>query len=347
MGDTVGRLDFASPWLLLAAPLALLLLWFARRRSSPAIGFSSEMLVAELPGTWRTRFVWLPGALVVVGVVLAAIALARPRLGDEQTVVRSEGIAIELVIDTSSSMLAHDFTDARDQPTDRLSAVKAVVRSFVEGGDDLPGRGSDLVGLTVFAGYADATCPLTLDHRLLLESLDAAEIAQTREEDGTSIGLGLAVALGRLRETDVASRIVVLLTDGEDNDPENDPRAAAQVAADLGVRVYTVGMGSQGSAPYPRTLKDGRVVFTHQPTSLDERLLTDIAESTGGVYQRAGNTESLRRIYAAIDRLERAEIEGLSYRRWRELFALPLSFAGVLWVLAFLLEATLLRRLGS
>ena len=341
-----GRIDLAAPWLLLAAPVALLLLWLARRRGRRRVEWSSLLLVDDVPVTWRVRLAWLPGVLLAAGVVLAAVAFARPRLGDERTVVQGEGIAIELVVDTSGSMLAHDFTDADGQPTDRLSAVKRVVREFVAGGDGLPGRAGDLLGLTIFAGYADAPCPLTLDHRLLLEALDAASIAVGRFEDGTSIAQGLAVALGNLRTVEDTSRVVVLLTDGVHNDPTTDPMEVAGIAKELGVRVYTIGMGTTGLAPFPEEQPDGSVVMRARPVQLDERLLQAIAEETGGIYQRAGNTESLRAIYAEIDRLERAEVEGVTYRRWRELFPYPMAAAAGLWALALLLEATALRRLG-
>lgn len=343
---TVGRLELAAPWLLLAAPLAVLLVWLSRRRGRRRVGFSSLLLTAALPETWRVRLAWLPATCLGIGAVLASVALARPRIGDERTVVRSEGIAIELVVDTSGSMWAHDFTGDAGQPIDRLSAVKRVVREFVAGGEGLPGRAGDVLGLTVFAGYADATCPLTLDHDLLLESLDAAEIARTRFEDGTSIAQGLAVALGRLRDSAATSRVVVLLTDGVHNDPTTDPREVAGVAKELGVRVYTVGMGSTGLAPFPEVQDDGTVVMRARPVELDEALLQEIAEQTGGLYQRAGNTAALRAIYAEIDRLERVEIEGVTYRRWRELFPYPLAAAAALWVLALLMETTAFRRLG-
>jgi Ca-activated chloride channel family protein len=341
-----GRLEFASPWLLLAAPLALVLVWAARRRGARDVGFPSTSLADGLPTTWRVRLAWLPVACLGAGLVLAAVALARPRLGDDRTVVRTEGIAIGLVVDTSGSMWAHDFTGPDGEPTDRLSAVKSVVRNFVEGGDELPGRAGDLLGLTIFAGYADAPCPLTLDHALLIETLDSAEIAKTRFEDGTSIAQGLAVALGSLRDVEAESRVVILLTDGVHNDPDTDPRDAVTIAKELGIRVYTIGMGTTGTAPYPVEQPDGTIRFQLRNVQIDEGLLNEIAAETGGVYQRAGNTEALQAIYGEIDRLERVELEGVTYRRWSELFTFPLAAAAALWLLAFLFEATLFRRLG-
>ena len=341
-----GRLDLAAPWLLLAGPVALLLLFAARRRGRPRVDFSSVRLLAGVPATWRVRLAWVPVALFAAGCVLAAVALARPRLGDDRTVVRSEGVAIELVVDTSGSMWAHDFQDADGNPVDRLTAVKSVVREFVAGGDGLPGRPGDLLGLTVFAGYADAACPLTLDHDLLVETLAATEIVKSRFEDGTSIAQGLAVAVGRLRDSVARSRVVILLTDGVHNDEESDPLEAASAARELGIKVHTVGMGSTGLAPYPEEQADGTTVFRVREVHLDERLLQRIATETGGVYQRAGTTEALRAIYAELDRMERTELEGVTYRRWRELFAFPLGLAAVLWAGAILLEASAFRRLG-
>jgi len=341
-----GRLAFAAPWLLLVAPAGLVLMWLARRRGARDVAFSSVRLAHDLPASWRVRLAWLPAFCLATGVVLAVIALARPRIGDDRTVVKTEGIAIELVVDTSGYMWAHDFRGPDGKPTDRLSAVKLVVRTFVEGGDDLQGRAGDLLGLTIFAGYADAPCPLTLDHDLLLETLDAAEIAEPGPADGTSIAQGLAVALGRLREVETESRVVILLTDGVHNDPDTDPLDAAAIAAELGMRVYTIGMGTTGTAPYPIQQPDGTIRFQLQTVQLDEALLSEIAKTTGGVYQRAGTTDSLKAIYAEIDRLERVELEGVTYRRWSELFAYPLAAGVALWVLALLSETTLFRRLG-
>ncbi len=347
VGNWEGRFEFESPWLLLTIPAAFLVLaLFARGRGRPRVAFSSLLLVDDLPVSWRVRLAWLPSACFLLAIALAGVALARPRLGDDRTVVQTEGVAIELAVDTSSSMRAHDFKNAEGEPVDRLTAVKSVVREFVAGGDGLPGRTGDLLGLTVFAGYADAACPLTLDHDLLVESLDATEIAQSRFEDGTSIAQGLAVAVGRLRESKAASRVVVLLTDGVHNDESTDPLEAAGVAAELGIRVYTIGMGSNDLAPYPETQSDGTIAFRVMEVQLDERLLQRIAKDTGGVYQRAGNTEALRAIYREIDVLERTELDGVTYRLWRELFALPLGIAAALWALALLLGATLFRRLG-
>jgi Ca-activated chloride channel homolog len=349
-----SRFELVSPLLLLAAPVAVLLLVLARGRGRRLVRFSSNELLDGVPSTLRVRLAWLPAFLLACGVVLAAIALSRPRLGDERTVVRSEGIAIALAVDLSSSMLALDLTDLDGNRTDRLTAVKSVVREFVQGAGDLPGRPNDAVGLTVFAGYADAVCPLTLDHRLLLETLDAQTTAKGQFEDGTSIGQGLAVAVGRLEESEHPSRVVILLTDGRNNDDETDPMAAAEIAREKGIKVYTVAVGTHGVAPYPvideagniQYGADGRPRVRPIRVDIDEGLLTRIAEETGGLYQRAGSTDALRGIYAEIDRLERTEVEGLTYRRWRELYAWPLAAGALCWMLSLLLDATWLRRLG-
>jgi len=349
-----SRFELASPWLLLAAPAVVVLLWLARGRGARRVGFSSVSLVHDLPTTLREHLVWLPGALFALGALLAVVALARPRMGDDRTVIRSEGIAIALAVDVSSSMLAQDFTGPDGVPVDRLTAVKQVVREFVLGSGDLPGRGGDLIGLSVFAGYADAPCPLTLDHALLVETLDAQTTAKGRFEDGTSVGQGLAVALGRLAESDVTSKVVVLLTDGRNNDDTVNPMDAAGIARETGVRVYTVGVGTRGQAPYPIMDESGEILRGPDGTprmravrvDIDEALLTEIAEETGGLYQRAGNTEALRAIYAEIDRLERAEVEGVTYRSYRELYAWPLAVGLLCWVFSLILDATWLRRLG-
>jgi Ca-activated chloride channel family protein len=342
----IERFEWTSPWLLLAGPAAVLLLLLTRDRGRRLVRYSAVALTDGLSGTWRTRLVRLPTALFVVGLLLAGIALARPRLGDERSVTRTEGIAITLVVDVSSSMLAHDFTDENGRPTDRLTAVKEVVRDFVEGDDGLLGRPSDLVGLVTFAGYADDVCPLTLDHRLLLDTLDAARIAQAEWEDGTSIAQGLARALGRLQDAPSKSRVVVLLTDGVHNDATTDPREVAKVAAELGVKVYTIGMGSNGPVPYPVRTPSGEVQFVRRQLPLDDALLDSIAQETGALYRRAGTTEALREIYGEIDELERTQVQGVTYRSWRELFVYPLAACLALWVIALTLEATALRRVG-
>jgi Ca-activated chloride channel family protein len=288
----------------------------------------------------------LPPILFALGAVLAAVALARPRTGDERTVVRSEGIAIELVVDVSSSMLALDLSPRDGPETTRLDVVKQVVREFVAGDGRLAGRPADLVGLTVFAGYADALCPLTLDHRLLLDTLDSTRTAMSRYEDGTSIGQGLAVALGRLRDSTARSRVAIVLTDGSNNDAETDPRAVAKVAQEMGVKVYTVGVGSEGIANIRFRDDDGVEQLRQMRVEIDEALLTEIADTTGAIYQRADSTEALRNIYAEIDRLERTEHEGITYRRWNEWFALPLAAGALCFVVAMIGEATWLRRAG-
>jgi Ca-activated chloride channel family protein len=222
-----------------------------------------------------------------------------------------------------------------------------VVREFVAGGDGLPGRGNDSVSLTVFAGYAETVCPPTLDHDLLLETLDAVPIVSSQYEDGTSIGQGLAVALGRLQDAPATSRVAILLTDGMNNDSETDPMEVAKLAKELDVRVYTVAMGTSGLAPFPQRDERGNVHWVQMPTEVDEALLTRIAELTGGSFHRAGTTESLRDVYARIDELERSEIEGLTYRSWRELFAWPLAAGAALFLASLLLEGTVFRRLGA
>jgi len=341
-----SRFELAFPWLLLAAPLAIFLLWPAAKRGVRRVRYSAVDLVDGLPVGWRARLAWLPMALLVVGALLTSLALARPRIGDERTVVRAEGIAIELVVDVSGSMRALDLKGPKGEEATRLDVVKSVVREFVSGGPGLPGRPTDRIGLTVFAGYADAVCPLTLDHRLLTDSLAAQRTAQSRFEDGTSIGQGLAVALGRLEDSEVPSRVVVLLTDGENNDEETDPLAVADVAREMGVKVYTVGVGSNGPARIRLRDERGNEFVQTVQVQLDEKLLREIAKRTNGVYQRAGTLEALRAIYAEIDRLERVEHEGVTYRRWNELYTWPLAAGLLCWLLGLLSEATLLRRAG-
>jgi Ca-activated chloride channel family protein len=222
-------------------------------------------------------------------------------------------VAIMLVVDRSGSMQAMDFI-VDGKRVDRLAAVKDVVKDFVRGDDSLSGRPDDLLGLVLFARYADSACPLTLDHDHLLAALDAARPATERGEDGTAIGEGIALAVERLRDAAsrsgpdaqrrIKSRAIVLLTDGENNAGEIDPIAAAELAASTGIRIYAIGAGTRGMAPFPVDFM-GRTTMRQMAVTIDEKTLTKIAEITDGRYFRATDTDSLREIYAEIDTLEK------------------------------------------
>ena len=238
-----------------------------------------------------------------------------------------EGIAIQSVIDRSGSMAAMDFQFEGGR-VDRLSAVKHVLSKFVEGGDGLPGRPDDLVGLVAFAGYADTVSPLTLDHAHVINALDDVQIVRERGEDGTAIGDAIALAVERLRELEergddagrkIKSKVIVLLTDGEHNAGDIDPHTASEIAAAFDVKLYAIGVGSDGIAPIQMPDPFGRMVSQRIAASIDEETLEEISQRTGGRYFRATNTEGLKNIYEEIDRLEKTATEQRRYRGYSDL----------------------------
>lgn len=337
---------FQSPhflWLLTLVPLVA---WrrFARREEG-AVSFSSLNWTDALPRTLRQRLMWVPDVLLLIALALLIIALARPREGRERTVTQSEGIAIELVVDRSGSMRAMDFRIDGER-VDRLTAIKNVVGKFVLGseaagesrfgeeskltGSKLTGRFNDLVGLAAFAGYADAVTPPTLDHRFLIASLNDTRIVNRRNEDGTAIGDAIALATEKLNALDarqeekIKSKIIILLTDGESNAGSLEPVEAAELAAAIGIKVYTIGVGTRGEAPVPVIDPfTGRTVFQSMPVNIDEATLQQIAEITDAESFRATDTDSLEAIYAAIDELEKTKVESQQFVDYRELAVQP------------------------
>jgi Ca-activated chloride channel family protein len=324
--------EWAARPALLLLPLAVLPWWrLLDGRMRGRVEFSSIGLLSACTGSLWVRLRFLPPLLRSVAILLLVACLARPGKADEQTRVFVEGIAIELVVDRSGSMRALDFTIG-GRSVDRLAAVKRVVRDFVEGGDGLPGRPNDLIGLIAFARFPDTLCPLTLDHGHLLAALDAIRMPEDRGEDGTAIGDALALAVERMRDLEdrreIKSRVVVLLTDGENNAGAIDPRMAAEIARAYGVRVYTIGMGTRGFAKVPVQFM-GRTVLRDELVSIDEDTLREIAKATGGEYFRATDTDSLRRIYETIDALERTRTEQRRYRQFRDYATEPFRLGGV------------------
>ena len=270
---------------------------------------------------WRAR--WALAAFVV--------ALARPQTGITTENVLTEGIDIIMVLDVSSSMLAEDL-----EPN-RLEAAKSV------GGEFVGGRRNDRIGLVAFAGQAFTQAPLTFDYDVVQSLLGELEIGMI--EDGTAVGMGLATAVKRLQASPAESKVVVLLTDGRSNRGEIGPVTAAQMAEALGIRVYTIGAGSQGSARFPVQDPLGGTRYANMRVDIDEPTLQEVAERTGGRYFRATDTESLQEIYAEIDELERTEIEVENFTQFEEEFPLPLGFGFLLLMAELALVQTVLRRL--
>jgi Ca-activated chloride channel family protein len=329
-------------WLALAllAPLAWWRWWSPRRRAT--VAFPSLGMVPPAGAGFAVRTRWVVPALRFAAIALIAVAVARPVFSTERTRVLVEGTALQLVVDRSGSMRALDFT-VGGKPADRLDALKAVVRTFVAGGDGMPGRPNDLVGLITFARYADGLSPLTLDHDWTLEALAKTQPVSDRAEDGTAIGEAVALGVERLRDAmrnapagdgrnPIRSAAIVLLTDGENNAGDIDPLVAADLAASYGITIYAIGVGTRGTAPYPVGADPfGRPIIRNVPVTIDEKLLTEMADRTGGAYFRATDTDSLRRIYETIDRLEKTTTEQRRLTRHRDLAVSPFTAAGITW----------------
>lgn len=335
--------EFRDPLLLAFALLAPLVFLLAARLPS-VVTVSTLSHFARAPRSLRSRLAKLPALLLALATVVLSVALAGPRTGDTSTHVHREGIAIVMAVDRSGSMNARDFV-AGDASVSRLDAVKHVFHEFVEGGDAGSGRPDDLIGLVVFGTYADGVCPLTLDHANLLAILDDVGVATDAGEASTAIGEGLGLAVERLREHPAKSKVVILLTDGVSNAGEIDPMQAARLAADNGIKVYTIAAGTRGLAPIPVQGPDGREYLRRVYVDMDEETMRKIADATGGRYFHARNRDGLEEVYAEIDRLERTEITEVRYLQYREHFPLLVEAGLGLVVLAALASATFLRRL--
>ncbi len=323
MPSWLANLQFQSPWLLLALVLLPLWWWWRGRRQPPAIVYSRVGVLAKGPrsGSWISRALMVLRTVALAGLV---IAMARPRIAGRSEQSNSEGINIVIAFDISSSMLAEDF-----QPQNRLEVAREKVKQFVGL------RGSDRIGIVAFSGEALTQVPLTTDYPVVLAALDNLQPGQL--EDGTAIGTAIATAANRLRSAPGRSRVIVLLTDGVNNRGTIDPRTAAQAASAFGVKIYAIGVGTEGMAPVPV----GRGVFglryENRPVEIDDALLTEVAQKTGGRYFRARDAAALQRITEEIDRLERTPVRTRVYTRFTELFRFPLTLA----VLALVLELSL------
>jgi len=320
---------------LLAPPVYLL-----ASRLPAAVTYSSLVLVDRAHRSLRTRLAAAPALLLSLAVVALAIAMAGPRTGNATSIVHREGIAIVMVVDRSGSMQARDFVRG-DTSVSRLDVVKQVFQDFVNSSN----RDSDLVGLVAFARYADGLCPLTLDHSNLLMILDQVEIVSERSEDGTAVGEGLGLAVERVRSLDTKSKVIILLTDGVNNAGVIDPLQAADLAAQHGIKVYSIGAGTTGYAPVPVPGRGGRVVLQRAYVEIDEETLRKIAERTGGRYFHAANAEALADVIEEIDRLERSEITEIRYLEYEHHYAGFVSAALILIAASALLSGTVLRRL--
>jgi Ca-activated chloride channel family protein len=326
-------MTFANPgafYLLLAVPL--LAVWYLRRGQKQVMNLRVPTLrsFSAGEGGWRVRLRHLPAVLRLAAFSLLVVALARPQTSSEGENVTTEGIDIVLVTDVSGSMLAEDFRP------NRIEAAKAVADEFVDS------RPDDRIGFVVFAGESFTQCPLTLDHDVLRTLI--AGVKPGLIEDGTAIGMGLATAVSRLKESRAKSRVIILLTDGVNNRGSIDPMTAAGIASTFGIRVYTVGVGTRGTAPYPVQTPLG-TQYRNVPVEIDEDLLNNIADQTGGEYFRATDNTKLKRIYEEIDRLEKSKIEVTQFRRHKEDFYAAGFAGGLLLLLEVLLTLTFFRKI--
>ncbi|HEX5972635.1 MAG TPA: VWA domain-containing protein [Gemmatimonadaceae bacterium] len=308
---TLGPIEFASPWWLLL--LLLLPAWWllARRRRPAAIVFSRVGILARGPHAGRG----LARALAVLRnlvLLFGVIALARPRSGARAETSTSEGINIVIAFDISSSMLAQDF-----QPQNRLEVARAKIKDFVAA------RNHDRIGIVAFSGEALTQVPLTTDYQVVQAALDNLQPGQL--EDGTAIGTAIATAANRLKDAPGKSKVLVLLTDGVNNRGSIDPRTAARAAAQFGIRIYGIGVGTEGMAPVPVGRGLFGLRYEMQRVEIDDALLTDIANATGGRYFRARDPVALQRITEQIDALERSPVRSRTYVRYTELFRWPLG----------------------
>ena len=303
-----------------------------RRFKSAAIKFSDIRIVKRAARSGRQRYRFLLLVLRVLAVALLVVALARPRSRTEYTEVTSEGIDIMLAVDVSSSMQAEDF-----KPHNRLYVAKEEIKKFVSK------RINDRIGLVVFARHSFTQCPLTTDYGVLLSFIDQVDFGMV--EDGTAIGMALANSINRLRDSDSESKIIVLLTDGDNNAGEIDPLTAANLAAQFDIKIYTIGAGKTGNAMYPYQDPIFGKRYVYQPTRIDEAALKEIASRTEGQYFRARSGEELEQIYTLIDELETTEVKTSLHIQFEELFHLATFLGLILLALEVLLAQTYFRKL--
>ena len=324
---------FAYPWVLwslLLIPVLVAVYWKRRQKMVTEMTFSSLQPFDHTPRSLREKLHDVPVALRLFALALFIIALARPQSVSSKENVSTEGIDIVLLLDISGSMIAEDFTP------NRIEAAKQVAAEFIDG------RANDRIGLVIFSAQSFTQCPLTTDYPVLKSLLK--EVKNGMIEDGTAIGLAIANGVNRLKDSQAKSKVMILLTDGVNNRGEIDPLTAAKIAATFGIRIYTVGVGAQGDAPYPVQTPFG-IQRRMIPADLDEKSLTMIAEMTGGKYFRATDNRKLKAIYKEIDQMERSKIEVTAYKRYSELFYGWVGGGLLVLLLEVGLGATVLRKI--
>lgn len=324
----MSNITFAYPWVLagLAIVPVMVVWWLWKyRKQEAALQHSSLSLFAGLKKSLRQRLRWLPYALRTVAVAALIVALARPQSDLSRQETSMEGIDIVVALDVSSSMLAEDFKP------NRLEAAKKVASDFVEG------RKNDRIGLVAFAGEAYTKVPLTVDRQVLQEQLKGLKLGSM--SDGTALGDGTATAINRVKDSKAKSKVIILLTDGVNNQGSVDPMNAAEIAAMYDIRLYTIGMGSRGTAPYPLRDQFGRVHYQNMEVEIDEELLKEMSAATkDGQYFRATDKKKLEEIFSQIDQMEKSKINVLQFSKKKD------EFIGLLWLALIALGLEALAR---
>jgi Ca-activated chloride channel family protein len=333
--------QFHSPWAFwLILPLLAVVYWSwkERRKKWASLQMSQVAWMKSVRPTWRARFANLPDILKAVALVFVIFALARPQAADTQVRKNVEGIDIMIALDISDSMLIEDM-----KPENRIEASKETIRNFIKS------RSSDRIGIVIFAGESFTLVPLTLDYELLLSRVNEITTAQQAHiKDGTAIGVALANAAGRLRDSTAKTRVVIFATDGENNSGTIDPETGLTIAKGYGVKIYSIGMGQSGPTRIPVYQKDifGNKVKTYQPfeSTVNDDLLGRMASETGGKYYRASQSNSLQGVFQEIDRLEKTKIDINKFVRYTELYKTYLLLGLWIYLAAWILGLTVLRR---
>ncbi|HYE56370.1 MAG TPA: VWA domain-containing protein, partial [Chitinophagaceae bacterium] len=329
--DFFNDIEFAQPYqFILLGLVPILVLWYisSYRKKQASIMVSTTSMFATF-SSWKTSLRHLPFALRMLALVCLVVALARPQKRNDEQNITGEGVDIILCMDVSGSMLAQDLMPSR------FDAAKSVAANFVDS------RPTDRIGLVIFSGESFTLTPLTTDKNVLKTQI--YNIRQGLLEDGTAIGSGLATSVDRLRSSTAKSKVVILLTDGENNGGLIDPNTAKEIAKSIGVRVYTIGVGTEGYAPVPMQTIGG-IVMQREKVNIDEKLLKQIADETGGKYFRAKDNEGLINIYSEIDKLEKSRIEVTTTRRYTEKFFPFALAAAILIFLELFLRLTTFRK---
>lgn len=329
----MSRITFDQPlflYFLAVVPVMVVFYLLKQQKATAALRMPGLQQFAKAGITFRHYLRHILFALRTIGVLLLIIVLARPQATDKFQNTSTEGIDIVLALDISGSMLARDFRP------DRLGASKNVAIEFISG------RPYDRIGLVIFSGESFTQCPLTTDHAVLINLLN--EVQSGMIEDGTAIGNGLATAVNRIKDSEAKSKVIILLTDGVNNRGEIAPATAADIAKTFGIRVYTIGMGTEGVAPYPVQTPYG-IQYQDMPVEIDEAILQEISQKTGGKYFRATDNDKLIQVYSEIDKLEKSKIDVKQFSRKEEKYLAPALIAFCLLLLELLARNTLFRNL--